>query len=191
MHHDTTDDLLDPRRGFRNELFVTPYFPLVGSGTGFTTGKWISRAYYEVLGDRALVLAGRVALGSTFGDETNEIPSNKRFFAGGGGSIRGYAYQNFGPLDVNDDPIGGRSLVEVGLELRFRYKNFGIVPFIDGGNIFDSELPKFDKDYQWGAGLGLRYYTSFGPLRADFAVPLNQRPNDDSFAFYISIGQSF
>jgi translocation and assembly module TamA len=65
------------------------------------------------------------------------------------------------------------------------------VPFIDGGNVFDSELPRFDEDYQWGAGLGLRYHTGFGPIRADFAVPLNRREGDDAFAFYISIGQSF
>ncbi len=191
LRHDTTDNLLDPHRGLRNEITLTPYLPLIGESDIFTSAKWVSRAYYEVLEDGAFVIAGRLALGSLFGDETPHIPSNKRFFAGGGGSVRGYDYQNVGPRDANRDPIGGRSLVEVGLELRFRYKNFGIVPFIDGGNVFDSELPRFDEDYQWGAGLGLRYHTGFGPIRADFAVPLNRREGDDAFAFYISIGQSF
>jgi len=191
LRHDTTDNLLDPHRGMRNEINVTPYMPLIGESDVFTAAKWVSRAYYDVLDDGAFILAGRVALGSLFGDETEQIPSNKRFFAGGGGSVRGYAFQNVGPLDANGDPIGGRSLVELGVELRLRYKDFGIVPFIDGGNVFDSTLPRFDEDYQWGTGLGLRYYTGFGPIRADFAVPLNRRSGDDKFAFYISIGQSF
>lgn len=191
LRHDTTDDSLDPHRGLRNEIKVTPYFPLLGDSDLFTRAKWVSRGYYEVMEDGGLVLAGRLVLGSIFGEETMNIPSDKRFFSGGGGSVRGYEFQRVGPRDANLDPTGGRSLVEVGLELRFRYKNFGIVPFLDGGNVFDSTLPRFDHDYQWGAGLGIRYYTDFGPIRADFAVPLNRREGDDHFAFYISIGQSF
>lgn len=191
LRHDTTDDLLDPHRGLRNEFRVTPYFPLLGDSDPFTRAKWVSRGYYEVLDDGGLVLAGRLLLGSIFGEETMNIPSDKRFFSGGAGSVRGYEFQNVGPRDANRDPTGGRSTVEVGLELRFHYKNFGIVPFLDGGNVFDSTLPRFDQDYQWGTGLGIRYYTDFGPIRADFAVPLNRREGDDHFAFYISIGQSF
>jgi translocation and assembly module TamA len=191
LKHDTTDDLLDPKRGMRNEIFVTPYFPLVGDGDGFTTTRIVSRAYYDLTDHGGFVVAGRVAAGSTMGDALVDIPSDKRFYSGGGGSVRGYEYQKVGPLDATRDPIGGRSLLEIGLEFRLRYKNFGFVPFIDGGSVGTSELPDFDEEFQWGTGLGLRYYTSFGPIRADVAIPLNKREGDDSFAFYISIGQSF
>ena len=105
--------------------------------------------------------------------------------------ICGYAFQNVGPRDGADDPIGGRSVIEVGAEVRFRYKNFGLVPFIDGGNVFDDEIPKFDQKLQWGVGLGVRYYSKLGPLRLDLALPINKRNNDDPLAFYISIGQAF
>lgn len=191
LMHDTTTDLLDPKTGFRNELSVTPYTVAVGSTGGFTKFKVGSRAYYKVAKDGSVVLAGRVLLGSIVGPATNQVPADKRFFSGGGGSVRGYEFQNVGPLDSKNDPAGGRSLIEVGVEARFRYKDFGIVPFIDGGNVFDSQLPKFDEDLRWGVGLGLRYYTKIGPLRVDLAAPLNRRTNDDPVAFYISIGQSF
>ncbi len=191
LRHDTTDDLLDATRGFRNELRVTPYTIAVGDGGAFVVTRVISRAYHALVGKDKVVLAGRVGLGSIFGADTQEIPANKRFFAGGGGSVRGYEFQNVGPLDAINDPVGGRSLIEVGAEVRFRYRDFGIVPFIDGGNVYDSELPKFDENLQWGVGLGVRYYSKIGPLRVDLAFPLNRRENDDPVAFYISIGQAF
>lgn len=191
LKHDTTKDLLDPKNGFRNEINVTPYYTAVGPGENFTRIKLGSRGYYKAKEDGSVVLAGRVLLGSIVGSSTEDIPADKRYFSGGGGSVRGYAFQNVGPLDSSDDPVGGRSVLEVGAEIRIRYKNFGLVPFIDGGNVYDNEVPKFDEELQWGAGLGFRYYTKFGPLRLDLAVPLNRRDNDDPLAFYISIGQAF
>jgi len=82
--------------------------------------------------------------------------------------------------------------VETSLEARFRvYEDYGIVPFIEGGTAFNDPLPS-DQTLRWAAGIGFRYYTSIGPLRLDVATPLNKRPGvDDSFAFYISLGQAF
>lgn len=127
------------------------------------------------------------------GDSTNDIPATKRFYAGGGGSIRGYKYQTVGPLNSKNDPVGGRSLLEIGFEARVRItEDIGIVPFIEGGNVYESMLPDFADELLWGAGLGIRYYTAVGPIRFDVAVPLDRRDNvDDAFQFYISIGQAF
>jgi translocation and assembly module TamA len=189
LKHDTTKDLLDPKNGFRNEILVTPYTTAVGPGGDFTRIKVGSRGYFKIT--ESVVLAGRALIGSIFGASTEDIPADKRFFSGGGGSVRGYAFQNVGPLNNEDDPIGGRSVVEVGAEIRFRYKDFGLVPFIDGGNVFDNETPEIDEKLQWGVGLGIRYYSKLGPLRLDLAVPINKRNSDDPVAFYISIGQAF
>lgn len=191
LRHDTTRDLLDPKTGFRNEIRVTPYTTAVGPGGDFTRIKLGSRGYYKITESGSVVFAGRAMLGSIVGASTDDIPADKRYFSGGGGSVRGYEYQNVGPLDNEGDPVGGRSAIEVGAEIRFRYKDYGLVPFIDGGNVFDNEFPKFDQDLQWGVGVGLRYYSKLGPLRLDLAVPLNRRDNDDPLAFYISIGQAF
>lgn len=189
---DSTDDLLDPTDGVRTELLTTPWVQAGGADARFLATRWTTSAYRGLMDDGRLVLAGRLALGSIVGAEAEEIPAHRRFYAGGGGSIRGYGYQEVGPRDAFGDPRGGRSLFEVGAELRWRVTDtIGIVPFVDGGMVFDTALPTFDEEIKWGAGLGLRYYTGFGPLRADVAVPLNREEEDDAWALYLSIGQAF
>ena len=116
---------------------------------------------------------------------------SRRFYAGGGASVRGYGYQSIGPRDSNNDPIGGRSLTEFSIEARVRaFGNFGIVPFLDAGNIYTSPLPKFT-GLQYGTGIGVRYYSNFGPIRLDVGTPLNPKPGDSRIAVYVSLGQAF
>ncbi len=191
LKFDSGNDLLNPTQGMRHELGVTPFATVSGDGDNFTIGRLTSRGYFDVSGSENLVVALRGSVGGIIGDSTIVIPKDKRFFSGGGGSVRGYEFQKVGPLDAELDPEGGRSLVEVSAELRFRVNKYGVVLFIDGGNVFDDEIPKFDEELQWGAGIGFRYYAGFGPARVDVAIPLNKRDFDDSFAFYISLGQAF
>jgi translocation and assembly module TamA len=140
------------------------------------------------------VLAGRVRLGSIFGADAPDIAPSRRFYSGGGGSVRGYGYQQLGPKDMDGDPIGGRGLAEFGLEARVRLKqfggNFGIVPFIDGGSLTTEAIPDF-KDWRFAVGIGARYYSSFGPIRIDLGVPLNRQKGDGPFAVTVSLGQAF
>ena len=188
-----TDDLLNPSRGTRLDLSVTPYAGNGDFGRLFVTSVVGGSAYYAVDPEARYVLAGRTKLGSTVGETTKDLPANKRFYAGGGGSVRGYEFHSIGPLDNDDDPLGGRSLIEVSAELRVRLTDtIGVVPFADGGTVYDSSYPDFDETFRWAAGLGLRYFTGFGPIRLDVAVPLNKRDGiDDDFEFYISFGQAF
>src|SRR3546814_3302865 len=75
--------------------------------------------------------------------------------------LRGYGYQRLGPFDPNGDPVGGRSINEFALEARYRFGNFGIVPFVDAGNAYASTFPT-GADLRFGAGIGARYPTNFG-----------------------------
>jgi translocation and assembly module TamA len=105
--------------------------------------------------------------------------------------VRGYSYQGIGPTDPNGAPVGGRSLTEFSLEARVKaFGNFGIVPFLDAGNIYTSALPKFT-GMRFGTGLGLRYYSNFGPIRIDVGTPINRRPGEPRVAVYVSLGQAF
>lgn len=192
--YDNSDDLLDPTTGFRIGTSLTPYVGVITESTNFLRGEVNASTYYSVLEEDRLILAARGTLGSIAGEETDDIPATKRFYAGGGGSVRGYEFRTLGPLDENDDPLGGRSIVEVGFEARVKVTDeIGIVPFVEGGNVFDDEVPDFSEELQWAAGLGFRYYTAVGPLRLDVAVPVNPRDDDidDAFQFYISLGQAF
>ena len=77
------------------------------------------------------------------------------------------------------------------LEFRQRFlESFGVATFVDVGQDSGNGKP-FTNDWRIGAGAGLRYYTSIGPIRLDFAVPLVKQSGSDSFEVYIGIGQAF
>jgi len=192
LARDTTDSLLDPTRGSRLAFTVTPYIGTGERDLAFLATTIGGSTYYRIDEEGRFVAAGRAKLGSLVGAGTEQIPATKRFYAGGGGSVRGYAFQAAGPLDDDDDPVGGRSLIEIGAEMRIKItESIGIVPFIDGGSVFDDPYPTNFSDLLWAAGLGGRYYTALGPIRLDVAFPLNGRDSDDFFQFYVSIGQAF
>lgn len=187
---DNRSDKLNPTSGLRAAAFVEPTYDILNS-TSFVKMKGEAATYRAIDEAGRFVLAGRAALGSIMGADLADIPADRRFYAGGGGSVRGYAYQGIGPKDPSGRPIGGRSLAEASLEMRIGITDtIGIVPFIDAGTVSEAEFPDFS-DLQAGAGLGLRYITPFGPLRVDVAVPLNREPGDPSFGLYAGIGQAF
>jgi translocation and assembly module TamA len=189
---DTTDNLLNPSKGTRLTLSLTPWVGTLDESLTWLNGFTSGSAYYAIDQEARFVLAGRGKLGVIVGEDTAALPANKRFYAGGGGSVRGYEFQKVGPLDDDDDPLGGRSVIEVGAEVRARVtESVGLVPFIDGGMVYDDAYPDFSEEILWAAGLGVRYFTAIGPVRFDLAFPLNGRDVDDSFQFYISIGQAF
>ena len=189
---DATDDPLDPHNGFRSSLELTPYFQTGDENNAFVSGRLTQTGYLDLSGDGRYVLAGRFSLGAVLDQETRQIPADKRFYAGGGGSIRGYGYQKVGPRDAWGEPRGGRSLVEVGAELRIKVsETVGLVPFLDGGNVYASTVPSFSQPLRWGAGMGVRYYSDLGPLRLDVGLPLNRQTGDSPWELYLSLGQAF
>jgi translocation and assembly module TamA len=190
LGYDTSNSLLDPTRGFRVNGKISPEVQKQ-SGGGFD--KYVSMlletSTYRPITD-SLVLAGRVRVGSIVGAARDDIAPSRRLYSGGGGSVRGFGYQQLGPKDDNNDPIGGRSLTEFAVEARYRFGNYGIVPFFDGGRVGESSTPSIS-GMRYGVGIGVRYYTNFGPFRIDVATPLGRKPGESKLGVYISIGQAF
>jgi translocation and assembly module TamA len=189
---DKSDNLLNPSRGFRLTGRLSPEFTLNGGNYfNYLNTQFEATGYYPV-GD--LVVAGRVHVGGIVGADRGTIAPDRRFYAGGGGSVRGYVFQGIGPTDAEGVPTGGNSLTEVAAELRYRFQAFGsdlgVVAFLDGGQVYTSSLPKFT-DLRFGAGIGLRYFTSFGPVRIDVGTPIQPRDGDPRITLYVSIGQAF
>lgn len=203
---DRSDSLLNPTRGFRATALIEPEGSLQGGFTPYVRARIDGSAYYPV-GD-AIVLAGRVRLATIQGIERFDLAPSRRFYGGGGGSVRGFGYQQLGPkaLVLNPDfdptdpdeedpefnirPIGGRSVNEAAAEVRYRFGNFGVVGFVDAGQVYDSALPEFS-NIRFGAGLGGRFYTNFGPLRVDVATPIGRKEGESLISVYVSIGQAF
>lgn len=189
--YDTTDNTLDPTRGIRASATIEPFAYLGQADAGPVMIKGSVAAYRALDENNRYVLAGRIGAGALFGASLFDVPPQRRFYVGGGGSLRGYSYQAASPRNANGDIIGGLSYFEASAELRARVtETIGIVPFFDMGAAFSSETPDF-KNVRYAAGLGLRYYTAIGPLRVDFAVPLNKGPNDSDYGVYVSLGQAF
>jgi translocation and assembly module TamA len=189
---DASNDLLNPTRGGRLVVQLAPYQDLITTDLRFFKIYASTTHYLEVTSAPSLVLAGRAAAGTIMGASRFSIPADERFYAGGGGSIRGYPYQTVGPL-VDEKPVGGRSVVELSLEARLRVtERFGLVAFLDGGTALATGLFDSGERFRWGTGAGVRYFTPIGPFRLDVGFPLDRRSGvDDSFQFYVSLGQAF
>ena len=138
------------------------------------------------------MLAGKISTGTIVGASKSDVPTDRRFFTGGGGSIRGYSYQMAGPRDSSNDPTGGRSYIAGSLEARMKVTDtIGLAAFVDVGNTFNSSMPKFEDEWYTGVGAGVRYLTPIGPLRLDVAVPLKKIKDEPKFGVYLGLGQAF
>jgi translocation and assembly module TamA len=195
LRYDNTNSLLDPTRGIRAAATATPTLSLGATHTEFVTTQLSGSTYLDVSSlwhnpGRSIV-ALRGLIGAAEGASQFELPPDQRFYAGGSATIRGYNYQSVGPQFADGTPQGGTSIYAGTVEFRQHIlDNYGFVAFVDGGEVAAQGSP-FATGLRLGAGLGFRYYTSFGPLRFDVAVPLERIPNGGSFQIYLGIGQAF
>jgi translocation and assembly module TamA len=190
--YDSTDKPLDPTTGFRVTASAAPYLGFGDAAPVFGIGRVSASTYYAIDSEARTVIAARIGFGSIVGGSLAEIPATRLFFAGGGGSVRGYEYRTLSPSDAFGRLTGGRSLVEGSLEARIKLTDtIGIVPFVDAGQAFAGSLPDGSEKLRVAAGMGLRYYTGLGPIRLDVALPLNRRRGEDPYGVYVSIGQAF
>ncbi|WP_022677649.1 autotransporter assembly complex family protein [Novosphingobium sp. B-7] len=191
--YDASDNLLDPTKGWRLSLRVSPELSTTDGTKSSYVKTQIDASVYQHISSR-VILAARTRLGAIVGTQVDNIAPSRRFYAGGGASVRGYSYQRVGPLDATGEPTGGRSLTEFSLEARVKTGLFGgavgLVPFVDAGTVGTNATPTLS-GMRLGAGLGLRYQTNFGPIRIDVGTPINPRPGDSRLGVYIALGQAF
>lgn len=187
------DNLLDPTEGRTIHLKIIPSLQFVHPHFGYCINTLTATHYSPLTHDRTYVLASKLTLGSIFGSNKHNIPASERFYEGSETTLRGYRYQTVSPLRHCDKPIGGKSVLVYSLELRIRATEcFGWTTFYDIGNVYADSVPQLDRKVLQSLGWGLRYHTPVGPIRIDFAVPLNRRKHlDPRFQIYLSIGQAF
>ena len=188
---DRSNDPLNPISGWKIDARAEP---TVATGDGSIVYFKVSAqaaVYYPLLGAGDTVVAARLKLGGIAGGDIPGVPSQDRFYSGGGGSVRGYGYQDVGPRYPDNTPQGGLSLFETSLELRQKLtKSWSVAGFIDAGTVGEHVYPDF-REPSVGVGVGVRYNLGFGPIRVDIAAPLNPRHGDAAVQLYLSIGQSF
>lgn len=189
---DASDDLLDPKNGYRLTGFLAPEVSRSLGEQSFYVRAQMDASVYRDTG--RVVLAGRARAATIQGADPIDIAPSRRLYAGGGGSVRGYGFQGIGPRNDFGEPTGGGALVEAAIEARiqtgFLDGAVEVVPFFDLGSVSSGASPDFE-DIRYGAGLGIRYKTSFGPIRVDVGVPLNPTQFDAPVVVYVSLGQAF
>ena len=192
LKYDSTQSLFDPHHGARAALTLTPTQSFAGSRTAMFAQVQAAASWYGDLtstGRSVLALRGLVA--DTGGVSQFDLPPDQRTYAGGSATVRGYKFQSIGPRFADDTPQGGTAMAAASVEIRQRlFGNWGATGFIDAGQV-SAGLPLFGDVWRLGAGLGARYYTSFGPIRLDVALPLNPQSNSSALEVYIGLGQAF
>ncbi len=190
IRFDNRDDKLNPTKGIHATAFAEPAYDIRGSQAMVFLQGEVST--YAALDDaRRFVLAGKLGTGSILGPSLENIPASRRYYLGGGGTIRGYAYKNVGPR-LNDEVTGGRSFFLASGEVRMKVtETIGVVGFVDAGNAYDATYPDFSNALKVGVGAGVRYFTPVGPLRVDVGVPLTPEKDDPTFAVYVGLSQAF
>lgn len=193
VEYSSADNPLDPTDGMTLAARMEPFTDISSRETSFVLWNVTGRHYLPLVRDKSVVLATRGRYSLLAGTSRESIPEDMLLYAGGGGSVRGYAHQYAGQLDENDEPLGGVSAVDFSAELRWRMnREYGFVLFADGGGAFSGRNPSDREEYFFGVGAGLRYFTPIGPIRLDVAVPLDRRSGvDDPFQVYVSLGQAF
>lgn len=187
---DRSDDPLNPKTGWRVSFRAEPTLTFGDAQLTYLKALGQGSFYLPLDADQRLVLASRLKGGLISGASATDVPAARRFYSGGGGSVRGYAYQAIGPR-LSTTPIGGISVLEGSAELRYDLtKTWGLAAFVDLGGVGTDSFPGGD-DFSAGVGFGVRYNLGFGPIRADIAVPLDPRDDDPPVQIYISIGQAF
>jgi translocation and assembly module TamA len=167
-----------------------PFYGIGSTASGLHT-KLDLRGYRGFGSDDQFVLAGRLQFRSIFGAEIDRVPPGLLFFSGGGGTVRGQAFESLGVDLGGGDISGGRSFLGLSGELRAKItKTIGVVGFYDTGYISADSIPASDSPNHSGAGVGLRYYTGIGAIRLDVAQAVNGG-GDGGVQFYIGIGQAF
>jgi translocation and assembly module TamA len=188
----TTDSTLDPTRGIRLTAALTPTQSFGDEPATYLMARVTGSTYLNLSATPGRsVLASRLSLGSIMGADSREVPISRRFFGGGGGSVRGYAFQSIGPRNATDQATGGLSILEASLEMRQRIgESWGAAAFVDAGSV-SSHSFGFVEQMRVALGVGARYYTPIGPIRLDVAFPLIRDSHSGKWQLYIGIGQAF
>ena len=190
---DHTDNVLNATHGYKLDARAEPIY-VFGEEDLIYLKLQVQGSTYLSLdagGDRVLAL--RAQAGSIIGGKIPQVPASDRFFAGGGGTVRGYEYQNVGPHYADNTPQGGLSLIDGTIELRQRIAGpLGGVVFLDSGTVGTQATPSFSHIAS-SIGVGVRYDLGFAPVRVDIATPINRLSGaaQPPVQVYLSVGQSF
>jgi outer membrane protein insertion porin family len=188
---DFRDDPFNPKRGVYLSGGAELANHLLGSQVNYWSLTGQTGYYLPVVRRNSLALSARAGAILPYSD-TPEVPIQKRFFAGGRTTVRGFEQDTLGPLGPDGAPIGGNFQVILNAELRVPLQyGFLTAAFVDAGSVWLWKTPQYGFDLRETAGLGLRYITPVGPISVDYGWKLDRRPGESAGAAAFTIGAVF
>jgi outer membrane protein insertion porin family len=190
LFYDTRDNPFDPTSGSLNSVVLKFASKPFLSETEFIKGTFQSSWFFQLKKGIIFALSFRGGAAYSF-KGTKELPLIERFFLGGRTTVRGYSQDTLGPKGADDTPTGGNIFALVNGEFRFSLgRGFGIVTFIDGGNVWKT-AKEVEPVLKYTAGAGLRYSTPVGPIRIDYGYKLKRQIGESAGEIHFSFGHAF
>jgi outer membrane protein insertion porin family len=189
---DTRNRRIFPDSGYLNSISLE----MNTGDLDFYKVRYRHQTAYALTNDIAFSFKGRIGYGDSYGDSV-DLPIFEKFTAGGVRSIRGYEFNSLGPLDSNDDPIGGNLQVITTTEVLFPLEALGssetfrLGVYFDAGSVF-ADIDQYQTDeLRQSVGLSAKWFSFIGPIEFSYAWPLNDQPGDDIRNFQFALGASF
>ena len=190
LFYDLRDNPFDPTSGSLHAITLKFASKAYLSETEFIKGTFQSSWFFLLKKGIVFAVSLKGGAAHSFG-ETDELPLIERFFLGGRTTVRGYGHDLLGPKGADNSPTGGNVFALVNGEFRIPIrKGFGIVTFVDGGNVW-RRVNDLNGELKYTAGLGLRYRTPVGPVRIDYGHKLNREQDESAGEFHFSFGHAF
>lgn len=204
--HDTRDNILFPNKGVLQKL--TGEVGLPGLDQEYYKINYQHTWYKDVTKSMTLMLNGEMGYGNTYG--SNNFPFFKNFYAGGVNSVRGYETSGIGPRDIDsstgdDYAVGGTKRVVANAELFFPVpfikdsKQFRLSAFLDAGSVWgdtgganvEGNCDGASDCLRYSTGVGVSWYSPFGPIKLVLAKPLNEQEGDKTEVLQFQLGSQF
>ncbi|TAL25447.1 MAG: outer membrane protein assembly factor BamA [Nitrospirae bacterium] len=189
--YDTRDNPFDPSKGLLAGISVKAASGVLLSETDFIKLILNGSTYKELSKYFVFALSLKYGMAQGYGD-TRDLPLVERFFLGGRSTARGYEQDTLGPKGVNGSPTGGNAFFLGNVELRTSLgKTFGLVTFLDGGNVWRRTNDVDLSELKYTAGMGIRYNTPVGPIRVDYGFKLDREEGESRGEVHFTIGHAF
>jgi outer membrane protein insertion porin family len=188
---DYRDNPFNPTTGSVHALNIKWASSALGSSVDFIKLTLQTSWYFPVYKKIIFAISGRGGFEGWFTSKV-EVPISERFFLGGASSLRGFKFETVSPLSADGVPVGGDTMLLFNAELRFPLPyGFGLVTFLDAGNVWLKDRSNVVNGLRYGAGAGIRYDTPVGPLRLDYGFNLDPLPGESRGVLHFTLGQAF
>jgi outer membrane protein insertion porin family len=196
--HDTRDSIQFTNNGVLQRLTGEVSLPVLDLNYYKVDYKhaWFKNIYKEF----TFMLNGEIGYADSYGNKN--YPFFKNFFMGGVNSVRGYDNGSLGPRDIDvttgeSFAVGGTKRLLGNAELFLPIpglkdsKQFRLSAFVDAGNVFGTNDSYSLGDLRYSTGLGISWFSPFGPLKLVYAKPLNSQTGDNTQNLQFQLGQQF